>query len=242
MPSIVIKSSAFAASGLALNSQEVTEEPSGLINVRMVFTTTAEKNETVSRLFYLDAPPPIFPSSVNKDELQLRQLYMINRSFALANGMVQITADYAGALNRALSVPYISMGREIKSIDLKVFAGVQIIMGGTFYKYDFYTIGITSGVKSYLYAQVGPSIYNIADPTPKELFFGAYFIRKNIAAVVVGEGGTDAPSVIDRTLSASDLVLKYVKSSTINKDISYTAVTPSVSVQSTRFFLTLITE
>jgi hypothetical protein len=101
---------------------------------------------------------------------------------------------------------------------------------------------VTSGVKSYLYAQAGANIYNIANPTVKELFFGGYFLKKKRAPVISGLNGSDPPGLVDRTLLATDLLLKYVKSATIDKDISYTAITPTVSVQSTRFFLTLIAE
>jgi hypothetical protein len=99
MPSIVHSNPALL-SGLALVSQSFTEQPSGLVLVSMEFAGRASKTLSLDKLFYPDAPPPIWPSSVNRDSLLTRRLYMVDRGVEQENGLVRVTANYAGGLAR----------------------------------------------------------------------------------------------------------------------------------------------
>lgn len=94
-----------ASRRLSLVSQSVTEQINGLVNVSVQFITTAANRDKVAELFFLDAPPPIWPHIVNQFELQSRALFMVTRSINQANGLVTIDAEYAGGLRRGGSQP-----------------------------------------------------------------------------------------------------------------------------------------
>lgn len=94
-----------ASRSLSLVSQSVSEAINGLITVSVQYVTTAANRERVAAFFYVDAPPPIWPDSVNQFELQNRALFMVNRSVLQANGLVTIDVEYAGGLRRGGSPP-----------------------------------------------------------------------------------------------------------------------------------------
>jgi hypothetical protein len=96
MPSIIHQSAAMDLRGLALVSQSVQEQVTGLVNVSVEYVTATP--ERVSDLFYTDAPPPIWPTSVDEWALQNRSLYMVSRNMTKANGLTTISAEYAGGL------------------------------------------------------------------------------------------------------------------------------------------------
>jgi hypothetical protein len=105
MPSIVYQSPGMSSRRLSLVSQSVQEQINGLVNVAVQYVTTAANRERVAAFFYVDAPPPIWPDSVNQFELQNRALYMVSRSISQANGLVTIDVEYAGGLRRGGSPP-----------------------------------------------------------------------------------------------------------------------------------------
>ena len=90
---------------LSLVSQSVQEQINGLVNVAVQYVTTVTNRERVAAFFYVDAPPPIWPDSVNQFELQNRALYMVSRNISQANGLVTIDVEYAGGLRRGGSPP-----------------------------------------------------------------------------------------------------------------------------------------
>jgi hypothetical protein len=100
MPAIVYQSPGMAARRLALVSQSAQEQITGLVNVSVEYVTTTANRDRVAAMFYVDAPPPIWPDSVNQFELQNRALYMVSRNITQANGLVTINAEYAGGLKR----------------------------------------------------------------------------------------------------------------------------------------------
>jgi hypothetical protein len=127
MPSTVISSSAFASSGIALNSQSFTEDISGLVRASLTFTTTASRADEMSQLFYVDAPPPVWPDSIDRFVLQSQQLYMVNRTVDKFAGLVTIKAQYAGALSNAILNPRVSLERKSVSFYLQIFVARQVI-------------------------------------------------------------------------------------------------------------------
>jgi hypothetical protein len=190
MPSIVIKSTAFSTTGLALNSQTFTEDISGLVRVAMTFTTTTAKRDAVSQLFYVDAPPPIFPTSIDRYLLQTEQLYMVDRTVTQSNGLVEISAQYAGALSNALSNPRVSLDRKSVSFNFRIPVCAEIIravwsetyVGSAVWRvipleigtaYDTYSGNATIGVKRISFAQVGNDIVSVPEPSKADLILGA---------------------------------------------------------------------
>jgi hypothetical protein len=100
MPSIVHSAASFASRKIAIVSESATEQPTGLVNVQIEYVATVANRDRVARDFYVDAPPPIFPSCIEKNDLQSRRLYMVSRSIAQSTGLLRISANYAGALWR----------------------------------------------------------------------------------------------------------------------------------------------
>jgi len=198
MSSIVIKSSAFASSGLALNSQTFTEDISGLVRVSMRFTTTTAKRDSVSQLFYVDAPPPIWPSSIDSYLLQTEQLYMVDRNVTQSNGLVEISAQYAGALKSSVASPKVSIERIGGAFSFKVFVSRQArdvtwYAGGPngFYLgtansedvFDYYQGTFVGANKRVSYAQVGDDILSIDNPDAADLILGVVVTQKGLADI-----------------------------------------------------------
>jgi len=244
MPSIVIQSSAFQSVGIVLADQQVEEEASGLVSVAVRYVTTPSKRDAVAKLFYPGARPPIFPSAVNKEELQARNLFLVDRSIKQSNGLVEIDAKYAGALSRALTQPTITFGREIVNVRLKVRDGMyyhentkdQDAQPGQSNAYSetlyaYYSIRASVGVKTYSSCIVGDNEYNIPTPELSELILGAqYTSLPNLHVVTTPDQSRDMTPI--------QLLTAY-SNAQINSDASYNFITPNVKVEQRRFFVTL---
>lgn len=112
MPSAVHISSQLASRKMALTAQSSTEANNGLVTVSLDFVTTISMRDAAARSFYVDAPPPIWPSAIVRDELLGRQLFMTDRNISQENGLVTIKASYVGGLNRRSSFVSFSAERQ----------------------------------------------------------------------------------------------------------------------------------
>lgn len=113
MPSLVHASSHLTGSpGVALLKQSVSEQVNGLVTVSCDFVCTKARSLQIDKLFYPDAPPPVWPSSVNRDYLLARQLFMVDRSLSQENGLTYVSATYAGGLVRGGSYIFKTQERE----------------------------------------------------------------------------------------------------------------------------------
>jgi hypothetical protein len=101
MPSTVIGNATWNSTGLVLSQQSAQEQVTGLVNVQLTYVCPASKQHTLARSFYLDAPPPIWPSVITRAELLTNNLYMVTRTVERLNGLCYIRAEYAGGLRRA---------------------------------------------------------------------------------------------------------------------------------------------
>jgi hypothetical protein len=101
MPSTVIGNATWNSTGLVLSQQSAQEQVTGLVNVQLTYVCPASKQHTLARSFYLDAPPPIWPSVITRAELLTNNLYMTTRTVERLNGLCYIRAEYAGGLRRA---------------------------------------------------------------------------------------------------------------------------------------------
>jgi hypothetical protein len=101
MPSTIIGSSTWNTRGIVLSSQSAQEQVNGLVNVQVEYTVPATKQQKIDQLFYVDAPPPIWPSVVNRGEMLTNNIYMVTRSVERANGLVRVRAEYVSGLKRA---------------------------------------------------------------------------------------------------------------------------------------------
>jgi hypothetical protein len=101
MPATIIGNSEWTSRGLVLTAQDAQEQVNGLVNVQVTYVGPASRHDQISREFYQDAPPPIFPSVVSPSELVTNRLYMVSRSVSRANGLTTVQADYVGGLQRS---------------------------------------------------------------------------------------------------------------------------------------------
>jgi hypothetical protein len=101
MPATIIGNSEWTSRGLVLTAQDAQEQVNGLVNVQVTYVGPASRHDQISREFYQDAPPPIWPSVVSRGELVTNRLYMESRSVSRANGLTTVQANYVGGLQRA---------------------------------------------------------------------------------------------------------------------------------------------
>ena len=101
MPATLIGSTEWNQRGLVLTRMDAQEQVTGLVNVQVEYVGPASKHDAISRSFYQDAPPPIWPSVVNRAELVTNRLYMESRTVTRANGLTTVNASYVGGLQRA---------------------------------------------------------------------------------------------------------------------------------------------
>jgi hypothetical protein len=100
MPATIIGNSEWTSRGLVLTAQNAQEQVNGLVNVQVTYVGPASRHDQISRNFYLDAQPPIFPTVVSPSELVTNRLYMVSRSVSRENGLTTVQAEYVGGLQR----------------------------------------------------------------------------------------------------------------------------------------------
>jgi hypothetical protein len=160
MPATVIGSAEWNTRGIVLSSQSAQEQINGLVNVQVEYALPASKQYQIDRMFFVDAPPPIWPTVVNRAEMLTNNLYMTQRSISRANGLVTVNAEYVSGLKRAGSRGYfLRTNREPEVYAIaydNLFSGVLVIIDGTtlnvrgdFIKhtFEFVQIGESTAVK-----------------------------------------------------------------------------------------------
>jgi hypothetical protein len=101
MSATIIGNNEWNQRGLVLTRMDAQEQVNGLVNVQVEYVGPSTRHDIISRSFYQDAPPPIWPSVVNKAELVTNRLYMESRTVTRANGLTTVSASYVGGLQRA---------------------------------------------------------------------------------------------------------------------------------------------
>lgn len=112
MSSVVYQSASMQALRLALVSQSISEEPTGLVTASVGYTTLPEYRNRISPLFVVDNEPPMYPSAISRDELLTNRLYLRDRVIEQSNGLVHISATYVGGLNRGGDYVYCTLEPE----------------------------------------------------------------------------------------------------------------------------------
>lgn len=78
--------------------QSESQDPNGLITVSVTYGVAPPLAADINRVFYLDAPPPVFPNCTQKSTLQGSQgLYLLDHSVEKQFGLWTIQATYVGA-------------------------------------------------------------------------------------------------------------------------------------------------
>jgi hypothetical protein len=211
MPSLVQQSTGFRASKIALVSQGMTEDRAGLVTVTAVYTCTASNNDYWSSIFKLDSRPPVWPTLANASQLQQSGLFMGERSLRKANGIVEISATYYGALQSALSAKHKTITTETRTVDF--VATTQTATSTT-------RLQFRANNYEYLAAVVNNARYNPPTPTVRQLIV-ALLSSQTIGAT--------------RLLTDPSRLLLGI-SSVVREEFN-SVYTPSVSVVGTRFTL-----
>jgi hypothetical protein len=82
---------------VALLEQTESQQPNGLVNVAVSYGIETNSSSAIPNIFYLDAPPPLFPSCVQRDSLQQRNLFLLDFTTQKQNGLWTVDANYVGA-------------------------------------------------------------------------------------------------------------------------------------------------
>jgi hypothetical protein len=185
MPSIVHKNQAFATSGIAVVSSNHQEQSNGLVNVGVQYVVDAVRFVENERRFFLDAPPPLLPKSINLNSLQNRSLFMSSRSISQENGLVYVNAEYAGALVRP--TPFISADYETRTYSYDIQStplsewGVETVISGDVRNYglDNYIIEARLRILTYETCTIGDTATALFPaPDPASLVVNAKYLRK----------------------------------------------------------------
>jgi hypothetical protein len=97
---------ALANGGLILGRTQVVTQATGLVEVSAEYIARQADLPRVVDRFFLDAPPPIFPTaSISPRNLQQGALFMVNYAVSQEYGIATITARYAGVTSKPI-VPY----------------------------------------------------------------------------------------------------------------------------------------
>jgi len=209
MPSLIRQSSAFASNKLALVAQGLSQDKSGLVTVDVAYVSTQTNNDYWSNIFTINSAPPIWPDIISASSLQNSGLYMGSRSLSKANGLVQISAVYYGALQSALSAKYKVETVEWRTVD---FVATSATSTSTT------RLGFRCKVIEYLAAVCDNKSYRV--PTPS--------VRSMIVAL------TSSQTIGSVKLLNNPFDLLYAISSVVQEG-SNNIYTPSISVVGTRF-------
>jgi hypothetical protein len=207
MPSIVHSSALMQSRKLALTSQDFVEQGNGLVEVSLGYTAVASDATRVLPLFRVDSQPPISPTILNVNDLQSQKLYMTKFSSTQANGLVQISASYAGASLSSLRKPLIfdSIERRTFTVTVAAFRSValsysytgggvpSIIGASTYVTNDTYVIDAYLRNEEQQVAIVANEVIDYAAPPViatnerAGLLMGATFQRRNVGTTFIAD-------------------------------------------------------
>ena len=193
----------------------MTEDRAGLVTVTAVYTCTASNNDYWSSIFKLDSRPPIWPTLASRAQLQQGGLFMGERSLRKANGIVEISATYYGALQSALSTKNKTITTETRTVDF-----VATTTTATKTTTSTTRLQFRANNYEYLAAVVHNARYNPQTPTVKQL----------IVALLSSQ-------TIGTTKLFTDPSRLLLGISSVVREEFNSVYTPSVSVAGTRFTL-----
>jgi hypothetical protein len=203
MPATIIGNNEWNQRGLVLTAQDAQEQVNGLVNVQATYVGPSSKHDIISRSFYQDAPPPIWPDVVNRSELVTNRLYMESRTVTRANGLTTVNASYVGGLQRAGFNGYFlrttketgGFGKAVPegSVVQSISGGYYIVIGasptgGTF-AYNFRGSFIKHTLE---YIEIGQA-YSLKEPS---LTFKDMFAPESATTIVSPIAEAPDPNVI----------------------------------------------
>jgi len=133
MPATVKFSNALSVGNMVLGQSEVATQNSGLVEVSTEYIARSSDLPRIIEKFYLDAPPPIFPSSViSPRNLQDGKLFMVSHTVNNQYGIATITARFAGVTSRSVS-PFKTFEYINFAVNRPIYVSLSLDFGGLNY-------------------------------------------------------------------------------------------------------------
>ena len=241
MPSIVHTNSALQArAGVALVSQSLSEEVTGLVSVSLEYVCAAAKSSAVDRLFYPDAPPPVWPSSIPRETLLARNLFLSARQVETSNGLARIRATYAGGILRGGNYVYETAERESPRATSWVSDTFSITRFDPFNPsnqvvsselQDWYSYTIVPIVRSFRFIRIGGKTTGTFDAPPASTL---YSLASYSSAYWQNNGW---PIGLTTAKKPESFFHELILASAVQRDEKTEYAAPSVEVVTVRYYI-----
>jgi hypothetical protein len=133
MPSVVHFAPSLVSGGLLVGKTNVNTQVTGLVDVTVDYICRTADLDTHLEKFFLDAPPPVFPSrTISTTALVEGKLFMVNYGVNDQYGVATISARYAGVTSKPIK-PYATF----EYIDFAVRVPVYVNTTGAFGSQQF---------------------------------------------------------------------------------------------------------
>jgi len=137
MPSVVHFAPSLVSGGLLVGKTNVNTQVTGLVDVTVDYICRTADLDTHLEKFFLDAPPPVFPSrTISTTALVEGKLFMVNYGVNDQYGVATISARYAGVTSKPIK-PYASF----EYSDFAVAVPVYVSLSGAFGSQEFIGFG-----------------------------------------------------------------------------------------------------
>ena len=130
MPATVHFSPTLAAGSLMIGKATVNTQSTGLVDVSVDYICRSADLPTHVAKFYIDAPPPVFPSkTIARSALAQGRLHMVNYGVSDQYGIATINARYAGVTSQPVK-PFKSFEYSDFSTAARVYVSLTGFFGG----------------------------------------------------------------------------------------------------------------
>lgn len=121
-----------AAGSLMIGKATVNTQATGLVDVMVDYICRSADLPTHVAKFYIDAPPPVFPSkTIARSALAQGRLHMVNYGVSDQYGIATIQARYAGVTSQPIKV-FKSFDYSDFTIAARVYVSLTGFFGGQF--------------------------------------------------------------------------------------------------------------
>jgi hypothetical protein len=125
MPSVVHFAPSLGAGALLIAKSMVNTQVTGLVEVSVDYICRSADLPTQVAKFFLDAPPPIFPSkTISTSSLAQGKLFMVNYGVTDQYGIATINARYAGVTARPIK-PFATFEYSNFAVAVPVYVGLS---------------------------------------------------------------------------------------------------------------------
>jgi hypothetical protein len=130
MPALVHFAPSLTQGNLTIGPSSVNTQVNGLVEVSIDYICRESDLEAQIEKFYVDAPPPIFPTrGISPSNLQQGKLFMVNYGVTQQYGVATINARYAGVTSKAVR-PFKTFSYSDFAVGAKVYVSLTGNFGG----------------------------------------------------------------------------------------------------------------